>query len=125
MQVICDLLDAALRGEIYFEELAKGLKEHQIDSLSFDFVTGEHRFYTHDNQVFNHHSPYEPGYPISKVFNKEGVVAALEAFDKRKVTAVEFHKALAEAGVCFARCFEKVNRAIYMSQSGETYLEQW
>jgi len=125
MQVICDMLDAALRGEIYFEELAKGLKEHQIESLSFDFVTGEHRFYTHDNRVFNHHSAYEPGYPIAKTFSHEAVVAALEAFDKRQIAAVEFHRALANAGVCFARCFEKANRAIYMSNNGDTYLEQW
>jgi uncharacterized protein YbcV (DUF1398 family) len=125
MQVICDLLDAALRGEIYFEELAKGLKEHRIDALSFDFVTGEHRFYTHDNKVFNHHSVYEPGYPVAKHFDKEAVVAAIDAFDKRQLSAVQFHEALAQAGICFARCFEAANRAIYMSANGDTYIEQW
>ena len=125
MQAVCNLIDAALNGEIYYDEFAQKVRELGVESISLDVIRGHHTFYTTDGQVFDHPLLAGHSFPVAAAFSKDAVAAAITGFDKRELNPAEFHRALTQAGVSFARCYYEGNRAIYISPKGEFYLEQW
>ena len=125
MQTVPDLIDAAIDGQIHFDEFAEKIAKLGVESIAFDFVKRVHTYYMEGDGVFDHPLQHKTDLQIGKVFSREAVIEAIAGYDQRTITATQFHESLARAGVSFARCYEKANRAIYLSPQGEFHLEQW
>lgn len=125
MQEVLHLLETALKGDIYFEEFGENVQRLGVESIVFDVPKRRHTFYTKDNCEFDHVPDPHTTLKVSAIFNKNQVEAAISAFDKQECNASEFHRALAEAGVCHVRCYFNNKRSIYLSSQGDFYLEQW
>lgn len=125
MKEICNLIDRALDGELYYDDYSTTIQELGVESIALDAVRGVHTCFMRNGTFFDH--PLKPDhiYSVANTFSKEGVAAALAAFDSRVATASQFHKALTEAGVAYARCTYAANRAVYLSKNTDVYIETW
>jgi uncharacterized protein YbcV (DUF1398 family) len=125
MQEVCQLIDDALDGKLYYDALAEKIQSLGVETIALDALRGIHTCYMKDAQIFDHPLLREHVYAVAPTFSKEGIAAALAKFDSQEFTARQFHEALADAGVAYARCTYGAKRAVYLGLNSEVYIEQW
>jgi uncharacterized protein YbcV (DUF1398 family) len=84
-----------------------------------------HTFYIVGKKWFDHPLKDDVEFEVADTFNEDAVIAAIAAFDKCEITSSQFLKALAAAGVFYARSYSLGKCSFYIGQKGEVYLEKW
>jgi uncharacterized protein YbcV (DUF1398 family) len=114
-----------------FEEFIARLLDLQVVRQTYDVVTDELFFYSADQLLLQLRAVDVKGYGhshpfvIAEEFDQHILENALENFDSRKISVVEFHTQLASAGIVYVSVHIPTRKIYYLSQDGQFYLESF
>ena len=117
-------LEESEAGNMVFPEVVRQLVEAGVESYFADFVSGTHTYYLPDGGTHVEKRTL-PLSPVSAIFSKEGITAAIRGAQTDTVRYPEFVKLAAAAGVAAYWVFLTGRRAVYFGRKGEIHIEEF
>lgn len=100
-----------------------------VTRMSYDVVENAHYFYSKDTLLYHlpaqetHSAIDAKPFNIADSLNIDMLKTAIDAIDSYKLSVVEFHREIANAGVIYATVYLLQKKIYYLGQDAQYYLE--
>ena len=119
------MIDLIYQGNLFFEEFSCEALKLGVERFNLDFLRKEYCFYGPNNKIFSHDLPQKEEWVIGRRFDGTKIETAIKAIDSKQISALEFHQAIAHAGVVFGHVYLKSKKILYLGLEGDVYEESW
>ena len=112
-----------------FFEFANKLIALGVVRQTYDVLRDDLAFYSKNKMVYHlaaseiDKSIYKSSFHFNESLKLDELKNAIEEIDSKKISAVEFHKKIAEAGIVYVSVYLEQRKIYYLSQDGKYFLE--
>jgi uncharacterized protein YbcV (DUF1398 family) len=114
-----------------FVQFANKLMALGVIRQTYDVLNDDLSFYSKDAMLYHFSaseidkSIYKNAFHSGEAFDLDKLKKAIENLDSKKISAVEFHQEIAQAGIAYVSVFLKQRKIYYLSQDGKYFLERY
>ncbi len=114
-----------------FVEFSNKLLSLGVVRQTYDILQNDFAFYSEDTMLYHFYASEidkaidKNSFDVGGSLDLEVVKKAIERFDAKKLSVVEFHKEIARAGIVYVSVYLKQRKIYYLSQDAKYFLESY